>query len=141
MPHVLFVCKKNSGRSQMAEGLFRLMAQDRAFVESAGSDPAADLDPVVVMAMKEIGIDLASKKPRKLTPEMEQKADRVISMGCEPVPSRATDVWDFDDPSGQPLDVVRRIRDQIRARVEILVADLNVARLGTTALRPQSLDK
>jgi len=135
MPHVLFVCKKNSGRSQMAEAFFRLMAQDRATVSSAGSEPASDLDPVVVMAMQEIGIDLARQTPKPLSSEMESAADRVISMGCEPVPDRATDVWDFDDPAGQSLDVVRRIRDQVRARVEILAADLNVARPGTTTLR------
>ncbi len=134
MPHVLFVCKKNSGRSQMAEAIFRQMAQDRATVESAGSEPAADLDPVVVMAMKEFGIVLEGQKPRKLDAAMLARADRVISMGCQPVPDRATDVWDLDDPSGQPLDVVRRIRDQVRARVEILVTDLNVARMGTATL-------
>ncbi len=134
MPHVLFVCKRNSGRSQMAEAFFANMAQDRATVESAGSDPAPDLDPVVVTAMKEIGFNLDGQKPQKLSSDMEAKAERVISMGCEPVPERATDVWDLDDPAGQPLDVVRRIRDQVRARVEILVADLNVARMGTTKL-------
>ncbi|MBM3274227.1 MAG: heat-shock protein HtpX [Candidatus Sericytochromatia bacterium] len=137
MPHVLFVCKKNSGRSQMAEAFFQNMAQDRATSESAGSDPAPDLDPVVVTAMKELGLNLDGKRPRPLTSEMEGKSDRVISMGCTPVPERATDVWDFDDPSGQPLDVVRRIRDQIRARVEILAADLNVARPGTASLKTQ----
>lgn len=135
MPHVLFVCKKNSGRSQMAEAFFRQMAQDRATVESAGSEPAADLDPVVATAMKELGFNLEGQKPRPLSSDMQAKADRVISMGCEPVPERATDVWDLDDPAGQPLDVVRRIRDQVRARVEILVTDLNVARPGTSALR------
>ncbi|MBM3267334.1 MAG: heat-shock protein HtpX [Candidatus Sericytochromatia bacterium] len=134
MPHVLFVCKRNSGRSQMAEAFFAAMAQDRATVESAGSDPAPDLDPVVVTAMKEIGMDLSGQRPRQVSGGMYTAADRVISMGCEPVPERATDVWDLDDPAGQPLDVVRRIRDQVRARVEILVADLNVARVGTTKL-------
>jgi arsenate reductase len=137
MPHVLFLCKKNSGRSQMAEAFFLQLAQDRATAESAGSDPAPDLDPVVVTAMKEVGLSLDGKRPQQWTAAMEGKADRVISMGCSPVPERATDVWDFDDPSGQPLDVVRRIRDQVRARVEILATDLNVARPGTASLKTQ----
>lgn len=134
MPHVLFVCKKNSGRSQMAEAFFRHMAQDRAIVVSAGSQPAVNLDPVVVMAMREVGLDLAGHSPKALAPEMFKGADRIISMGCEPIPDRATDVWDLDDPADQTLDRVRKIRDQIRARVEILVTDLNVARVGTASL-------
>jgi arsenate reductase len=139
MPHVLFLCKKNSGRSQMAEAFFRQMAQERATVSSAGSDPAPDLDPVVVMAMREVGILLDGQQPKAPDPHAIARADRVIAMGIAPLPERATDVWELDDPSGQSLDIVRRIRDQVRARVEILVADLNVARVGTTIL-PTSPD-
>lgn len=134
MLKVLFVCNKNSGRSQMAEAFLRSMAQDRAEVASAGSNPATDVDPVVITAMRELNISMEGQKPKPFTPELAKGADRIISMGCEPVPE-TTDTWDFDDPAGQTLDQVRRIRDQVRARVEILAADLNVARTpGTTKL-------
>lgn len=135
MLKVLFVCNKNSGRSQMAEAFLRNMAQDRANVTSAGSNPAADIDPVVVTAMRELNVEMDGQTPKKFTPELGADVDHLISMGCELVPVGVTDTWDFDDPSGQTLDQVRRIRDQVRARVEILAADLNVARTpGTTKL-------
>ncbi|MBU6428119.1 MAG: hypothetical protein KGR26_03840 [Cyanobacteria bacterium REEB65] len=130
-PVVLFVCNRNSGRSQIAESYFRHLVGDRASCISAGYEPAAAVDPTVAAAMREVGVMLVSE-PKKLAPEMLARADRIISMGCQPVPERATDVWDLPDPAGKSLDEVRMIRDQIRARIEVLLTDLGVAHPGAS---------
>ncbi len=132
-PHVLFVCNRNSGRSLMAEALFQHMIGQRAECSSAGTDPAQMPDPTVAAAMAEIGVSLVSQ-PKELTSAMTAKADRLIAMGCSPVPDRATDVWDLPDPAGKSLEEVRKIRDQIKARLGILIIDLGVARPATRRL-------
>ena len=127
---VLFVCVHNSGRSQMAEAFFDHLAGGRARAISAGTNPDAALDPVVVKVMKELGIDLSGKKPKMLTPEMMGQADEVVSMGCgvEGVcPARyiKTEDWGIADPKGRPVEEVRRIRDEIRTRVEQMLEELS----------------
>ena len=126
MEQVLFICVGNSSRSQMAEALFRHLAQGKARVVSAGTQPARALDPNAVAVMAELGIDISGQAPKALTQEMVDSSTRRISMGCgvqESCPAWALphQDWDLDDPYHQPIEVVRRIRDQIRARVEALV--------------------
>ena len=127
-PEVLFVCVHNAGRSQMAAGLVTLRSQGRIRVRSAGSAPAGELNPVVVEAMAEVGVDLADAFPKRLTDDAVRAADVVITMGCGdacPVfPGKRYEDWQLDDPAGQDLDAVRRIRDEIDTRVARLVADL-----------------
>jgi arsenate reductase len=127
-PTVLFVCVHNAGRSQMAAGYLQHLAGDRIDVRSAGSEPADRINPVAVAAMAEEGIDIAGEQPRVLTPDDVQVADVVVTMGCGDAcpfyPGTRYEDWALDDPAGQDLDVVRRIRDAIRARVEQLVAEL-----------------
>jgi arsenate reductase len=128
--NVLFVCVHNSGRSQMAEAFFNRLAEGRATAASAGSQPDDAVDPTVVEVMWEVGIDISGKVPRRLTPEIVDAADRVVIMGCGveaacPVTFVETEDWGLDDPKGQPIEVVRRIRDEIRARVENLIGELN----------------
>ena len=127
-PTVLFVCVHNAGRSQMAAGFLQRLAGDRVDVRSAGSQPADRLNPVAVEAMAEVGIDLGAEQPRVLTPDAVKAADVVITMGCGDecpyFPSKRYEDWVLDDPAGQPLEVVRRVRDEIRERVEALVAEL-----------------
>jgi arsenate reductase (thioredoxin) len=126
---VLFLCRQNAGRSQMAQAFFeRLAPADHAGV-SGGSTPAAAIHPVVVQVMREVGFDLSGRVPRKVDAALLAGADRVISMGCDDpavcdYPGRKVEDWSIEDPSGKPVEVVRRIRDEIRARVEALVADL-----------------
>jgi arsenate reductase len=129
MEKVLFICVGNSSRSQMAEGLFRHLAQGKARVVSAGTQPARALDPNAVAVMAELGIDISDQSPKELTQEMVDSSTRRISMGCGveescPVWARPDEDWDLDDPYHQPIEVVRRIRDQIRERVEALVKEL-----------------
>ena len=128
MPEVLFVCVQNAGRSQMAAGLLRLRSDDRVHVRSAGSSPAEDVHPLVVEAMREVGVDLAEAFPKPLTDEVVQAADVVITMGCGdacPIyPGKRYEDWVLDDPASTDLDGVRRIRDEIDARIQALVADL-----------------
>jgi arsenate reductase len=128
-PAVLFLCVHNAGRSQMAAGMLRTIAGDRIAVLSAGSEPADSLNPAVVAAMAEIGIDIGDQLPAKLTDDMVQATDVVVTMGCGdacPVyPGKRYMDWDLPDPAGQPLDVVRIIRDEIRGRVDALVAELD----------------
>lgn len=130
MRRVLFVCVHNSGRSKMAEAFFNQRADpSRMAAESAGTLPGADVNPVVVEAMREVGVDLSQSKPRQLTPEMWQRADRVITMGCGvaeacPAGFLITEDWGLDDPAGQPIERVRAIRDQVKARVDALIAEL-----------------
>lgn len=128
---VLFVCIHNAGRSQMAAGLTTLLGGGAVEVRSAGSAPANEINPAVVEVMAELGIDLAHELPKPLTDDAVQAADAVVTMGCGdacPIfPGKRYLDWQVDDPAGQPVEVVRRIRDDIRARVEILLADLGVS--------------
>ena len=128
-PEVLFVCVHNAGRSQMAAGLLERMADGRVQILSAGSEPADELNPAVVEAMDEIGIDISAERPKKLQNEMVRESDVVITMGCGdacPIyPGKRYEDWDLEDPSGKDLETVRRIRDEIRERVESLVESLS----------------
>ena len=125
---VLFVCVHNAGRSQMAAGYVRHLAGDRIEVRSAGSAPGDAVNPVAVQVMSEEGIDIGAAVPRKLTTESVGLSDVVITMGCGDecpyVPGKRYEDWKVDDPAGQDLEVVRGIRDDIRTRVETLVAEL-----------------
>jgi len=127
-PTVLFVCVHNAGRSQMAAGFLRELAGDAVQVLSAGSMPADQINPVAVEAMAEVGIDIAGRQPTVLTTEAVQESDVVITMGCGDAcpfyPGKRYEDWKLDDPAGQGLDAVRGIRDDIRARVQGLVAQL-----------------
>lgn len=127
-PAVLFVCVHNAGRSQMAAGYLTHLAGDRIDVLSAGSEPADRLNPVAVAAMQEEGIDIAAASPRVLEVDDVRRADVVVTMGCGdacPVfPGKRYEDWALDDPAGQPIEVVRGIRDDIRARIETLIAEL-----------------
>jgi protein-tyrosine-phosphatase len=127
-PEVLFVCVHNAGRSQMAAGLVRLRSEGRISVRSAGSDPADAINPAVVEAMRELGVDLTEEFPKPLTDEVVRAADVVITMGCGdacPVyPGKRYEDWVLDDPAGQDLDTVRRIRDDLDERVTRLVEQL-----------------
>ena len=127
-PTVLFVCVHNSGRSQMAAGWLTALAGDRVDVRSAGSVPAGQVNPVAVAAMAEVGIDIARERPKKLDTTAVRGADVVITMGCGdscPVfPGKRYEDWDLPDPAGRPIEAVRPVRDEIRARVETLLAGL-----------------
>jgi protein-tyrosine-phosphatase len=127
-PEVLFVCVHNAGRSQMAAGLVALRSGGRIHVRSAGSAPADEINPAAVAAMVEIGVDLGAEFPKPLTDEDVRAADVVITMGCGdacPIfPGKRYEDWDIDDPSGQGIETVRRIRDEIEARVQVLIAEL-----------------
>ncbi|RJL36205.1 arsenate reductase ArsC [Bailinhaonella thermotolerans] len=127
-PSVLFVCVHNAGRSQMAAAWLTHLAGDRVEVRSAGSAPADRVNPAAAEAMREAGIDIAAQQPRILTAEAVRTSDVVITMGCGdacPVfPGKRYEDWDLDDPAGQDIDTVRRIRDDIRARVEKLIDEL-----------------
>jgi arsenate reductase len=128
-PTVLFVCVHNAGRSQMAAAYLTRLAGDRVTVRSAGSEPADRLNPAVVAAMAEDGIDITAAAPTLLTRDSVEQADVVITMGCGdtcPVfPGKRYEDWDLPDPAGQPLDAVRPIRDTIRHRVATLINDLS----------------
>jgi arsenate reductase len=127
-PEVLFVCVHNAGRSQMAAALLQHHANGRVIVRSAGSAPAAEINPAVIEAMAEIGLDLGLAFPKSLTTEAVQASDVVITMGCGdacPVfPGKRYLDWELDDPAGQDLDAVRAIRDEIDHRIRDLVRDL-----------------
>jgi protein-tyrosine-phosphatase len=125
---VLFVCVHNAGRSQMAAGFLRELGGSRVRVRSAGSLPAERINPVAVEAMAELGIDIAGQQPRVITDEAVRSADVVITMGCGDAcpyfPGTRYEDWALDDPAGQGLEQVRPIRDEIRRRVEALLASL-----------------
>lgn len=133
-PEVLFVCVHNAGRSQMAAGLLDLRAKGTVHVRSAGSAPADSINPAVVEAMAEIGVDLAREFPKPLTDDVVRAADVVVTMGCgDACPiyagKRYVD-WELTDPAGKSLHEVRAIRDQIDSRVKALLAELVPSRIG-----------
>jgi protein-tyrosine-phosphatase len=127
-PEVLFVCVHNAGRSQMAAGLVKLRSEGRVHVRSAGSAPGEQINPAVVEAMAELGVDMSEEFPKPLTDEVVRAADVVITMGCGdacPIyPGKRYEDWELDDPEGQDLATVRRIRDEIDERVQRLVGDV-----------------
>ena len=129
-PSVLFVCVHNAGRSQMAAALTDGLSKGQVAVWSAGSAPANEINPAVVAAMEEIGLDLTQEFPKPLTDEVVRAADVVITMGCGdacPIyPGKRYEDWVVDDPAGQPVEKVRAIRDDIRGRVERLLVGLQV---------------
>jgi protein-tyrosine-phosphatase len=128
VPEVLFVCVHNAGRSQMAAGLLNERAGGRVIVRSAGSIPANELNPRVVEAMSEIGIDISREFPKPLTDEFVRAADVVITMGCGdacPIyPGKRYEDWELEDPAGKDIATVRRLRDEIEVRVERLLEQL-----------------
>ena len=129
MKKVLFVCVGNSGRSQMAEAFFNHLAGGKAQAFSAGTNPASSVDPTVIGLMKEVGIDISDKQPKKLMLEMLDGADRVVTMGCGveqscPATFTETEDWGLEDPKGKPVEKVREIRDEIRKRVGDLIKRL-----------------
>jgi arsenate reductase (thioredoxin) len=128
MPEVLFVCVHNAGRSQMAAALLDHYGEGRVTVRSAGSAPADRLNPDVLAAMAELGLDLARERPKPLSEEAVEAADVVVTMGCGdacPVyPGKRYEDWALDDPAQTDLDGVRRIRDEIDRRVRRLLAEL-----------------
>jgi arsenate reductase (thioredoxin) len=125
-PEVLFVCVHNAGRSQMAAALLERKGGGRVRVRSAGSEPADRLNPAVVEAMSEIGIDITAERPKKLEEDMVRASDVVITMGCGdacPIyPGKRYEDWELEDPSGKDLETVRRIRDEISDRVDGLLS-------------------
>ena len=127
-PAVLFVCVHNAGRSQMAAGFMRELAGDRVDVLSAGSDPKESINPVAVAAMHEVGIDISNQQPKILTTEAVFESDAVITMGCGdacPIyPGKRYEDWVLEDPAGQDIEFVRRVRDDIKGRVEVLLSEL-----------------
>ena len=127
-PEVLFVCVHNAGRSQMAAGLLNLRSGGRIGVRSAGSAPADEINPAVVEAMAEIGVDLSREFPKPVTDDAVRASDVVITMGCGdacPIfPGKRYEDWVLDDPAGQDLGTARRIRNEIDARVQTLIHEL-----------------
>ena len=132
VPEVLFVCEQNAGRSQMAAVLMHDLAGERVHVRSAGSTPAGDLNPAVVVALREVGLDASREFPKPLTDDVVRAADVVVTMGCGdacPVyPGKRYLDWQLDDPERLTLDEVRRVRDEIRSHVDELLDSLAVAR-------------
>lgn len=131
MAAALFVCLHNAGRSQMSQVLFERAADGRHRALSAGTTPAERVHPEVIEVMRELGIDLADRTPRKLTRELAEQADVVVTMGCGDecpyVPGRRYLEWELDDPKGRPIEEVRAMRDEIAVRVRELVAELDAA--------------
>jgi arsenate reductase (thioredoxin) len=127
-PEVLFVCVHNAGRSQMAAGLVKLRSNGGIHVRSAGSDPGEEINPAVIEAMDELGVDMSEEFPKPLTDEVVRAADVVITMGCGdacPIyPGKKYEDWVLDDPEGQDLETVRRIRDELNSRVRRLIDEL-----------------
>jgi arsenate reductase (thioredoxin) len=128
VPEVLFVCVHNAGRSQMAAGLLKLRSQGRIHVRSAGSTPAGEINPNAVIALEELGVDMSEEFPKPLTDEVVRAADVVITMGCGDAcplyPGKKYEDWELDDPAGQDLETVRRIRDELDQRVKALIGEL-----------------
>ena len=137
MKYVLFVCNHNAGRSQMAQAFFERLAPPDIRAESAGTEPAAAIWPEVVEVMREIGIDIADREPKKLTREMQLGADLAVTMGCGDacpyVPTAVVD-WEIPDPAGESLERVREVRDTVEKHVRSLLAE----RLDEDALAPST---
>ena len=135
-PTVLFLCTHNAGRSQMALGFFNQFAGDRAVAWSGGSEPASRVNPSAIEAMAERGIDIAGEYPKPWTDEVVRAADVVVTMGCGdtcPIfPGKRYEDWDLLDPAGRQIEVVRQVRDEIRARVATLIQELLPTWLGST---------
>jgi arsenate reductase len=135
--HVLFVCNHNAGRSQMAQAFFERDAPDDVHAESAGSTPARHVWPEVVEAMREVGIDLSARRPKKLLREHQLQADWAVTMGCDdacPYVPTTVEAWSIPDPAGRPLEEVRAIRDGIEAHVrELIETKLDAIRSDRTA--------
>ena len=131
VPEVLFLCVHNAGRSQMAAGWMRQLAGDRVVVYSGGSEPASEINVAVVEAMEEVGIDIRAEFPKPWTDEVVRAVDVVITMGCGDAcplyPGKRYEDWELDDPQGRTTESVRPIRDEIRTRVEALLASLTVS--------------
>ena len=131
VPTVLFVCVHNAGRSQMAAGFMQHLAGEKVNVLSAGSAPKDSINPIAIAAMAEVGIDIAHNQPKVLTVEAVKESDAVITMGCGdacPIfPGKRYEDWVLEDPAGQSIDVVRKIRDDIKQKVEKLLAELNIS--------------
>lgn len=131
MARALFVCLHNAGRSQISEALFNRAADGRHQARSAGTTPADRVHPEVVTAMAELGIDLSNRRPHRLSREDAEWADVVVTMGCGDecpyIPGKRYLDWDLPDPKGQPIEAVRATRDEIAARVEALVAELDAS--------------
>ncbi|MBW4030216.1 MAG: arsenate reductase ArsC [Acidobacteria bacterium] len=127
-PEILFLCVHNAGRSQMAAAFARELGAGRVVIHSAGSAPGETLNPAVVAAMTELGLDISAESPRRLTDQMARDADVIVTMGCGDAcpyyPGKRYDDWELTDPAGQPLDVVRAVRDEIHARVYALLREL-----------------
>ena len=127
-PTVLFVCVHNAGRSQMAAGLLRELSGGRVDVLSAGSEPKDQINPVAIEAMAELGIDIANSVPKILTVEAVKESDVVITMGCGdacPIfPGKRYEDWQLEDPAGKGIDTVRAVRDDIKARIEVLLSEI-----------------
>jgi protein-tyrosine-phosphatase len=127
---ILFVCVENAGRSQMAEGFFKKYAPDRFKTLSAGTKPVSQINPIVVEAMKEIGIDISKQKSKELTDDMIRDSDNIVNMGCMDknfcptiwIP-KVID-WNLKDPKGKSIEKVREIRDEIEKRVKVIVAEI-----------------
>ncbi len=130
VPGVLFMCVHNAGRSQMAAGWLRHLAEDRAVVWSGGSEPNSEINPAAVAAMAEVGIDITDEFPKPWTDEIVRAADVVITMGCGDAcplyPGKRYEDWELADPDGKNIESVRPIRDEIRARVEALMASIGI---------------
>jgi protein-tyrosine-phosphatase len=128
-PEILFLCVHNAGRSQIAAAFARQIGGDQVVVHSAGSDPGEKLNPAVVEAMMEVGLDISSESPKRLTEEMGRRADVIVTMGCgDACPvylGKRYEDWELDDPHGKDLKAVRVIRDEIRDRVKELVSELS----------------
>ena len=127
-PSVLFVCVHNAGRSQMAAGWLRHLAGDAVEVRSAGSAPAGTINPAAVEAMREVGIDITDQQPKILEYDTVESSDVIVTMGCGDAcpyfPGKRYEDWKLDDPAGQGVEAVRPIRDEIKVRIEKLLADL-----------------
>jgi len=129
-PTVLFLCVHNAGRSQMAAGWLQHLAGDRVDVRSGGSDPALEVNPVAITVMEEVGVDISGGLPARWTHDGVREADVVVTMGCGDecpvIPGRRYEDWELQDPAGQPIEVVREIRDEIERRVRTLVDSLGI---------------
>jgi len=127
-PTVLFVCVHNAGRSQMAAGWLARLAGDRIDIRSAGSEPAEQVNPVAIQAMREVGVDIGAQAPQILSTGAVARADVVVTMGCGDTcpyfPGKRYQDWQLPDPAGQPIEVVREIRDELETRVKALVSEL-----------------